>query len=119
MGAGISYIGDNSASKTNEGEKFERKKTKTGRRAAPEKTSGRNSEEKTEKISDIVCGEADAIGYVYRKDNKTLISFVGGDNAIRGSRPLHLREKVFQVAESDDKGNIKVDMSQIFLDTAN
>ena len=53
MGAGISYIGDNSASKTNEGEKFERKKTKTGRRTAPEKTSGRNSEEKTEKISDI------------------------------------------------------------------
>lgn len=29
------------------------KKTKKGRRTAPEKTSGRNSEEKTEKISNI------------------------------------------------------------------
>lgn len=69
------------------------------------------------KTGDIICGEADAIGYISRQDNKTLLSFVGGGDAIRGSRPLHLREKVFQVAESDDKGNIKVDMSQIFLDT--
>jgi len=83
----------------------------------------KNDEETTEmavdlagKLGDIICGEADAIGYVYRQDNKTLISFVGGDNAIRGSRPLHLREKVFKVAESDKDGNIKVDMSQIFLD---
>ena len=53
MGAGISYIGDDSASKTNAREKFERKKTKKVRRTAPEKTSGRNSEEKTEKISNI------------------------------------------------------------------
>ena len=83
----------------------------------------KNDEETTEmavdmagKTGDIICGEADAIGYISRQGNKTLISFVGGGDAIRGSRPLHLREKVFQVAESDDKGNIKVDMSQIFLD---
>lgn len=82
----------------------------------------KNDEETTEmavdlagKTGDIICGEADAIGYVSRQGNKTIISFVGGDNAIRGSRPLHLREKVFQVAESDDKGNVKVDMSNIFL----
>ena len=68
------------------------------------------------KLGDIICGEADAIGYVSRQGNKTSISFVGGGDAIRGSRPLHLREKVFQVAESDKDGNIKVDMSQIFLD---
>lgn len=68
------------------------------------------------KTGDIICGEADAIGYISRQENKTLISFVGGGDTIRGSRPLHLREKVFQVAESDKDGNIKVDMSQIFLD---
>lgn len=68
------------------------------------------------KTGDIICGEADAIGYVSRQDNKTLITFKGGDNTIRGSRPLHLREKVFCVAESDPDGNLKVDMSQIFLD---
>lgn len=83
----------------------------------------KNDEETTEmavdlagKLGDIICGEADAIGYVSRQDNKTLISFKGGDNNIRGSRPLHLREKIFQVAESDADGNLKVDMSQIFID---
>jgi hypothetical protein len=68
------------------------------------------------KTGDIICGEADAIGYVSRQENKTILSFKGGDNNIRGSRPLHLREKAFVVAESDDNGNLKVDMSEIFPD---
>ena len=34
------------------------------------------------KLSDISCGEADAIGYVYRKKNQTIISFKGGENTI-------------------------------------
>ena len=83
----------------------------------------KNDEETTEmvvdlagKTGDIICGEADAIGYVSRQGNKTLLTFKGGDNNIRGSRPLHLREKVFEVASSDENGNLKVDMSQIFLD---
>ena len=66
------------------------------------------------KVGDLICGEADAIGYVSRQDNQTILSFKGGDNNIRGSRPLHLREKQFIVAESDDDGNLKVDMSEIF-----
>ena len=83
----------------------------------------KNEEETTEmsvdlagKTSDIICGEADAIGYLFRQDNKTILSFKGGDNGIRGSRPFHLREKAFVVAESDDDGNLKVDMSEIFPD---
>ena len=83
----------------------------------------KNDEETTEmvvdlagKTGDIICGEADAIGYVSRQENKTILSFKGGDNNIRGSRPLHLREKAFVVAESDDDGNLKVDMSEIFPD---
>lgn len=68
------------------------------------------------KTGDIICGEADAIGYVNRQDNKTIISFKGGDNNIRGSRPLHLREKSFVVATSDESGEVHVDMSKIFLD---
>lgn len=83
----------------------------------------KNDEETTEmavdlagKTGDIICGEADAIGYVSRQDKKTILSFKGGDNNIRGSRPLHLREKAFIVAESDEDGNLKVDMSEIFPD---
>lgn len=68
------------------------------------------------KAGDIICGEADAIGYVSRQGNKTLLTFKGGENNIRGSRPLHLREKTFEVAVSDDDGNLKVDMSKIFID---
>lgn len=71
------------------------------------------------KMGDIICGEADAIGYISRQDNKTLMSFKGGDNNIKGSRPLHLREKVFEVASSDEQGNLTIDMSKIFIDKIN
>lgn len=71
------------------------------------------------KLGDIVCGEADAIGYIYRSGKDTIISFEGGDNTIREARPLHLRGKKFVVATSDDNNNIKVDMSQIFVPKQN
>ena len=49
------------------------------------------------KLGDIICGEADAIGYVYRSGKNTLISFEGGDNTIKEARPLHLRGKKFKI----------------------
>ena len=67
------------------------------------------------KLGDIICGEADAIGYIYREKNNTIISFEGGDNTIREARPLHLRGKKIVVATSDEDNNIKVDMSKIFV----
>ena len=67
------------------------------------------------KTADIICGEADAIGYIYREGKNTIITFENGDNTIREARPLHLRGKKFVVATSDDNNNIKVDMSQIFI----
>lgn len=67
------------------------------------------------KLGDIICGEADAIGYIYREKNKTFISFEGGDNTIREARPLHLRGRKIQVAESDANNEVKVDMSKIFV----
>lgn len=67
------------------------------------------------KLGDILCGEADAIGFTYRAANKTILSFKGGDNIIREARPLHLRNKEFTVIESDENGDLHVDMSQIFI----
>ena len=67
------------------------------------------------KLGDIICGEADAIGYLYRSGNKTYISFEGGDNTIREARPLHLRGKKICVAESDENNEVKVDISKIFI----
>lgn len=66
------------------------------------------------KLGDILCGEADAIGMVYRQGNKTYLSFEGGENVIREARPVHLRGKKFVIAESDENNEVKVDMSEVF-----
>lgn len=68
------------------------------------------------KLSQIMCGEADAVGYVYRKKNETHISFEGGDNAIREARAPHLRGKNIVIAESDDNNNIKTHWDLIYKD---
>lgn len=67
------------------------------------------------KLEQIVCGMADAIGYIYRRENKTYMSFEGGDDRLKEARPLHLRGKKFVVAESDDDNNVHVDLSKIFI----
>ena len=66
-------------------------------------------------LSDIICGEADAIGYVYRKKNQTLISFQGGENNIVEARAPHLRGKTVVIAESDESGKITTDWNKIYL----
>ncbi|MBQ7819956.1 MAG: AAA family ATPase [Bacteroidales bacterium] len=68
------------------------------------------------KLGDILCGEADAIGYVYRKKNETIISFEGGEGTVREARATHLRGKKIVVAESDDNNNITFYMDRIFLE---
>lgn len=69
----------------------------------------------TGKLGDILCGEADAIGYVYRKKNETIVSFEGGENTIREARAQHLRGKKIVVATSNENNEITVDMTKIFL----
>ena len=67
------------------------------------------------KLANVICGEADAVGYVYRKKNETHISFEGGDNSVREERAPHLRGKNIVIAESDDNNNIKVYWDKIYL----
>lgn len=67
------------------------------------------------RLSDIICGEADAIGYVYRKKNQTLISFQGGENNIVEARAPHLRGKTVVIAESDESGKITTDWNKVYL----
>ena len=67
------------------------------------------------KLANIICGEADAVGYVYRKRNETHISFEGGDNAVREARAPHLRGKNIVIAESDENNDIKVYWDKIYL----
>ena len=68
------------------------------------------------KSADIICGEADAIGLIYREGNKTYLSFEGGDNTIKEARCPHLRGKKLLVAESNENNEVKFDTSQVFID---
>ena len=67
------------------------------------------------KLGDIVCGESDAVGYIYRKKNETIISFEGGGNTIREARAPHLRGKKITIAESDAENNVTVHWDLIYL----
>lgn len=87
-----------------------------------DKMINRDGEEMTEmsidltgRLGDILCGEADAIGYVYRKKNQTIISFESGENSIAEARAEHLRGKKIVVAESDENGELTIDMTKIYL----
>lgn len=87
-----------------------------------DKTIKRNEEEVSEmsidlagKLADIVCGEADAVGMIYREGNKTYLTFEGGDGTIREARSQHLRGKKFLVAESDENNEVVFNTSGIFI----
>lgn len=87
-----------------------------------DKTIKRDNEEVSEmsidlagKLSDIVCGEADAIGMIYRKGNKTYLTFESGDDTIREARPLHLRGRKFLIAESNENNEVVFNTSEIFI----
>lgn len=67
------------------------------------------------RLGDIICGEADAVGYVFRKKNETIISFEGGDNSIREARAPHLRGQKIVIAESDENNEITVHWDRIYL----
>ncbi len=67
------------------------------------------------KTGDIICGEADAVGYLYREGNKTYLSFEGGDNTVKEARPLHLRGKKILVAESNENNEVTFDVSKVFI----
>ena len=67
------------------------------------------------KLADIICGEADAVGYIYREGRKTMVSFEGGEHHIREARPVHLRGKSFLIGESDENNNLKMNLGKIFI----
>lgn len=67
------------------------------------------------KMSDIICGEADAVGYLFRKENQTILSFDGSAGDLREARSPHLRGKQFVIIQSDEKNNLSVDLNKIFM----
>lgn len=69
----------------------------------------------TGKMAAIVCSQVDAIGYLYRKENQTVINFKASESLLCGSRSEHLKGAEIVVAESDETGQITIDWSQVFI----
>ncbi len=68
----------------------------------------------TGKIKSLICANVDAIGYMYRKDNKVIINFKTNDEVTCGARPEHLRNEEIVVSELNSKGEIQFHWDKIY-----
>jgi hypothetical protein len=67
------------------------------------------------KLGKIICGMADAVGYVYRKDNETHISFKsGGDGTIMEARARHIAGKDIVIATGNEDGSITTYWNRVY-----
>jgi len=69
----------------------------------------------TGKIRNIACANADAVGYMYREGNQTIISFKTTQDVICGARPEHLRNEEIVVLEQID-GKLISHWDRIYID---
>ena len=68
----------------------------------------------TGKIKSLICANADAIGYMYRKGNKTILSFKTSEEVTCGARPEHLRNQEIVVSEMNDENVLSFHWDQIY-----
>jgi hypothetical protein len=68
----------------------------------------------TGKIKSLICANADAIGYMYRKENKTILSFKTSEEVTCGARPDHLRNQEIVITELED-GVLKTSWDKVFI----
>jgi hypothetical protein len=68
----------------------------------------------TGKIKSLICAQADAIGYMYRKGNQAIISFKNNDEVTCGARPEHLRNEEIVITEMID-GVVKTSWDKVFV----
>ena len=67
------------------------------------------------KLGKIICGMADAVGYVYRKGNETHISFKGGEGeTIMEARARHIAGKDIVIATGNEDGSIVTYWDRIY-----
>jgi len=69
----------------------------------------------TGKIKSLICAQADAIGYMYRKGNKTILSFKTNEEVTCGARPEHLRNEEIVVTEMNEKGELEFHWDKIYV----
>jgi hypothetical protein len=66
------------------------------------------------KLKSLVCANADAIGYMYRKGSKTILSFKTNEEVTCGARPDHLRNKEIVIADSSE-GSLKISWDEVYV----
>lgn len=70
----------------------------------------------TGKLKQFTTSKSDAIGYLYRKGNKNILSFKTQDEILCGARPEHLRNKEVVISEIAEDGTVTTHWDQIFID---
>jgi hypothetical protein len=69
----------------------------------------------TGKLKRITTSQSDAVGYLYRKGTKNILSFKTTDEISCGARPEHLRNQEIEISEIVD-GKIKTNWDKVFID---
>lgn len=69
----------------------------------------------TGKIKSLICSQADAIGYLYRKGNKCILSFKSNDEVNCGARPEHLKNEEIVLTEIDENGELINHWDKVFV----
>lgn len=69
----------------------------------------------TGKLKRIACSRSDSIGYLYRKGNKNIISFLTSEDVLAGARPAHLSGKEIILSEKNEDGSFTYHWDRIYL----
>jgi uncharacterized protein YdbL (DUF1318 family) len=67
------------------------------------------------KLKRIVTSASDAIGYMYRKGNKNILTFKTKEDVACGARPSHLRNKELVISEYTEEG-LTTNWNEIYID---
>jgi energy-coupling factor transporter ATP-binding protein EcfA2 len=70
----------------------------------------------TGKLKRITSSQSDAIGYLFRKGNKNILSFKTTDEISCGARPEHLRNKEVILSELDTDDKLTTFWQNIYID---
>jgi energy-coupling factor transporter ATP-binding protein EcfA2 len=70
----------------------------------------------TGKLKRITSSQSDAIGYLFRKGNKNILSFKTTDEISCGARPEHLRNKEVILSEISDDDKLVTFWENVYID---
>ena len=68
----------------------------------------------TGKIKSLLCANADAIGYMFRKGNKVILNFKTNEETTCGARPDHLRNAEIVLSEINEKGEVVTHWDEVY-----